>query len=87
MTEKQHHLQGITIPAGHDIRIEACNLLTAIMEHDTYLDCFERGKVEEMISILDGAREREEKARGQVSRPGFYTGLMDPVIPAGGHHG
>jgi len=60
-----------------DIRIEAINLLTAIFEHDPYLDPYERSLIERIIVALETAHAREEEREGMMQ-----TGIIDFVIPA-----
>lgn len=59
-----------------DIRLEAQNLLTAIIEHDPFLLHGEQELLESSICILDAAMNRE--AASQI----IQTPLMDRVIPA-----
>lgn len=91
MTEEQHNLEGITIPPGHDIRLETINNLTAIIEHDPFLDCFQRARMEETIKDLENAIRQElglkirEDARKREA--GMYqTALLDPVRPVLSEH-
>jgi hypothetical protein len=44
-----------------DIRLEAANLLTAISEHDPYINHIERAIIDNAIEVLDSARTREER--------------------------
>jgi hypothetical protein len=57
-----------------DIRLEAINLLTAIMEHDRFLSASELTLIESSCLILDAAMDREAAEIMQ-------TPLMDRVIP------
>lgn len=43
-----------------DIRLEAANLLTAISEHDPYINHIERAIIDNAIEVLDNARSRED---------------------------
>ena len=44
-----------------DIRLEATNLLTAISEHDPYINHIERAIIDNAIEVLDSSRSREER--------------------------
>ncbi|MFA4859176.1 hypothetical protein [Methanoregula sp.] len=44
-----------------DIRLEVANLLTAISEHDPYLNHIEKLVIDNAIEVLDRARSREER--------------------------
>lgn len=43
-----------------DIRLEASNLLTAISEHDPYINHIERAIIDNAIDVLDNSRTRED---------------------------
>lgn len=58
----QPNLPGVCLT--NDIRLEAANLLSAIFEHDQYLDPFERSDIERTIRHLDQAATRQRKREG-----------------------
>ena len=85
MKAEQYNLAGITIPPGRDIRLETINNLTAIIEHDPFLDSSQRADIERVINLLENAIRdelgliiREQRRR----EPGTYqTAILDPVRP------
>lgn len=44
-----------------DIRLEVSNMLTAISEHDPYINHIKRAILDNAIEVLDSARSREDR--------------------------
>jgi hypothetical protein len=58
------HIRDLMHVSGYpstDIRLEASNLLTAISEHDPYINHIERAIIDNAIDVLDNSRTREER--------------------------
>ena len=79
----QRNLQGIDLT--HDLRLDVINSLTAILEHDPYLDIFEQSDIERVIGHLDAAHQREaedlSRSRKPVMEGEYQTAILDPVVP------
>lgn len=84
MKAEQYNLAGITIPPGRDIRLETINNLSAIIEHDPFLDSSQRADIERVICHLETAIRDEMGliVREQRREAGTYqTAILDPVRP------
>ncbi|MFA4850809.1 MAG: hypothetical protein WC626_13875 [Methanoregula sp.] len=63
------HVPKYRIVQSPDIRLEAANLLTAIIEHDQYLDDVDRSHIQLAMDTLDIARAKQEMAEANGSGP------------------